>query len=40
METGEYNAQTTADYAGTLGFSSEFHKDLEGQLRVVEMASL
>ena len=40
METGEYNAQTTADYAGTLGFSSEFHKDLEGQLRVVEMTSL
>ena len=37
METGEYNAQTTADFAQTAGFATEIHRDLEGQLRVVEM---
>ena len=37
METGEYNAQATADFASTLGFTTQLHKDLEGQLRVVEM---
>lgn len=37
METGEYNAQTTADFASGLDFTAKLHKDLEGQLRVVEM---
>ena len=37
METGEYNAQTTADFAQKAGFTTEIHRDLEGQLRVVEM---
>ena len=37
METGEYNAQATADFASTLGFATKLHTDLEGQLRVVEM---
>lgn len=37
METGEYNAQATAELAQTTGFNTEIHKDLEGQLRVVEM---
>ncbi len=37
METGEYNAQATADFAGGLGFATQLHTDLEGQLRVVEM---
>ena len=37
METGEYNAQATADFAGGLGFTTQLHTDLEGQLRVVEM---
>ena len=37
METGEYNAQTTADFAQKAGFATEIHRDLEGQLRVVEM---
>ena len=37
METGEYNAQTTADFAQTAGFATEIHRDLEGQMRVVEM---
>ena len=37
METGEYNAQTTADFAQKAGFATEIHRDLEGQLRVVEL---
>ena len=37
METGEYNAQTTADFAQKAGFATEIHRDLEGQMRVVEM---
>ena len=36
METGEYNAVATATLAEDLGFNTEIHKDLEGQLRVVE----
>ena len=36
METGEYNAEATAALAEDLGFNTEIHKDLEGQLRVVE----
>ena len=37
METGEYNAQTTAEFAQKAGFVTEIHHDLEGQMRVVEM---
>ena len=37
METGEYNAEATAALAETAGFNTEIHRDLEGQLRVVEM---
>ena len=37
METGEYNAQTTAEFAQKAGFVTEIHHDLEGQLRVVEL---
>ena len=37
METGEYNAQATATFAQEAGFATEIHKDLEGQLRLVEM---
>ena len=37
METGEYNAQATADFAQTAGFATEIHRDLEDQMRVVEM---
>ncbi|WP_022931982.1 N5-glutamine methyltransferase family protein [Treponema bryantii] len=36
METGEYNAEATAAIAEGMGFNTEIHKDLEGQLRVVE----
>ena len=36
METGEYNAEATAALAEDLGFNTEIHRDLEGQLRVVE----
>ena len=36
METGEYNAESTAALAEDAGFNTEIHKDLEGQLRVVE----
>ena len=36
METGEYNAEATAALAEGMGFNTEIHKDLEGQLRVVE----
>mgnify|MGYP002861411072 CR=1 FL=1 len=37
METGEYNAKKAAKIAENLGFKSKIHKDLEGQLRVVEL---
>ena len=37
METGEYNAEATAALAEQAGFNTEIHRDLEGQLRVVEM---
>ncbi len=37
METGEYNAEATAALAAGAGFNTEIHRDLEGQLRVVEM---
>jgi len=36
METGEYNAEATAALAEELGFNTQIHRDLEGQLRVVE----
>ena len=36
METGEYNAEATAALAEEVGFNTEIHRDLEGQLRVVE----
>ena len=36
METGEYNAEATAALAEAVGFNTEIHRDLEGQLRVVE----
>ena len=36
METGEYNAETTAVLAEEMGFNTKIHRDLEGQLRVVE----
>lgn len=37
METGEYNAEAAASLAAAAGFNTEIHRDLEGQLRVVEM---
>jgi len=37
METGEYNAEAASDLAGKLEFKTRIHKDLEGQLRVVEI---
>lgn len=37
METGEYNAEAAACLAQTQGFKTQIHKDLEGQLRLVEM---
>lgn len=37
IETGEYNAEDTAFIADQWGFKTEILKDLEGQLRVVEM---
>ena len=37
METGEYNAGAAAALAAAAGFNTEIHRDLEGQLRVVEM---
>ena len=37
METGEYNAEATAEFAEEFGFNTEIHRDLEGQLRVVEL---
>ncbi len=36
METGEYNAEAAASLAEAAGFNTEIHRDLEGQLRVVE----
>ncbi len=36
METGEYNAKAAARLAANAGFNTEIHRDLEGQLRVVE----
>lgn len=37
MELGEYNIEKARDYAGSVGFSGlVIHKDLEGQLRVLE----
>ena len=36
METGEYNAESAAELAEAAGFNTEIHRDLEGQLRVVE----
>ena len=38
METGEYNAEKTAELAQEAGFLSTIHRDLEGQLRVVEIS--
>ena len=37
METGEYNAEAAAKLGESQGFRYKIHKDLEGQLRVVEM---
>lgn len=37
METGEYNAEATAALATEAGFNTDIHRDLEGQLRVVEL---
>lgn len=36
METGEYNAEAAAVLAEAADFNTELHRDLEGQLRVVE----
>ena len=37
METGEYNAVKTSELAKKEGFKTIIHKDLEGQLRDIEM---
>ncbi len=37
METGEYNAKKAAALGERCGYKSLIHKDLEGQLRVVEL---
>ncbi len=37
METGEYNAIKTAEFAQIQGFSTQIHTDLEGAYRNVEM---
>ena len=37
METGEYNALKTAEFAQTQGFTTQIHTDLEGEYRNVEM---
>ena len=37
IETGEYNAEGAAALAEAAGFNTEIYRDLEGQLRVVEM---
>ncbi len=39
METGEYNAKAAVLEAESYGFKTTIHKDLEGQLRVVEIIS-
>ncbi len=39
METGEYNAKAAALEAESYGFKTTIHKDLEGQLRVVEITT-
>ena len=36
IETGEYNAEATAEFAENFCFNTELHRDLEDQLRVVE----
>jgi hypothetical protein len=37
METGEYNAEDTSELEKSIGFRNIcIHKDLSGQLRVVE----
>lgn len=38
IETGEYNCKDTADFAQKHGFKTFLHKDLEGDLRVVELS--
>lgn len=37
MEAGEYNAEDAAKIARKLGFKTRIHKDLEDQLRVLEL---
>lgn len=37
IETGEYNAENAEKIAQSFGFKTRIHKDLEGQLRNVEM---
>ena len=37
METGEYNALKTAEFAQMQGFTTQIHTDLEGDYRNVEM---
>ena len=37
METGEYNALQTAEFAKFQGFSAQVHTDLEGEYRNVEL---
>ncbi len=37
IETGEYNAENAEKIAQSFGFKTRIHKDLEGQLRIVEM---
>lgn len=37
METGEYNALKTAEFAQTQGFATQIHTDLEGDYRNVEL---
>ena len=37
METGEYNAEKTSDFARIYGFKTKIYKDLENQPRVVQM---
>ena len=37
METGEYNALQTAEFARSQGFTTQIHTDLEGDYRNVEL---
>lgn len=39
IETGEYNAEKTADFAKKTGYKAKILKDLENQLRVVEISN-